>query len=296
LDAFARCWVHEAALFDQVSTCLPEAKRPSCQRLIDQWERRNVERFENSMQVISEQLLAVAKRIEDDDGGWIKSWARSKFTASIAGGKDLDKQMGLVQREIAGRLMLLHGLTGSANQQYFHKLDQLALDVQEPTNATQAGLVGAITSGAATGLGADLVSGGLTLGVGALVGAVVGGLTFAGAAIAANKVRGVEKRTLRLSDQALEALVKLSILKYLAIAHFGRARGDYVHEDFPPIWQTRVAAAVASRSDELRTVWASAGDPANAVDPAQRLKELLKGVTHSVLESLYPNARLPVLM
>ncbi len=292
LDAFARCWVHEAVLFDEVGLYLPDPKKPSYQRLVDQWQRRNLERFEKSMQVISQQLLAVAKRVEAEDSGWIASWARSKFTASVAGGKDLDKQMGQSQREIAGRLLQLHGLTGSTNQQYFHKLDQLALEVDEPTSATQAGVIGAITSGAATGLGADLMSGGLTLGVGALVGAVVGGLTFAGAAIAANKVRGVEKRTIRLSDQAMEALLKLSILKYLAIAHFGRARGDYVHEDFPAVWQTLVAAAVRDRSEELRVFWAGPVDSTSTVDPLPSLAGLTSLITLSVLAKLYPKAKL----
>jgi hypothetical protein len=54
--------------------------------------------------------------------------------------------------------------------------------VRAPIDKAQAGLLGAVVSGAATGLSADLMAGGLTLGGGALLGALVGGLTAAGAA------------------------------------------------------------------------------------------------------------------
>jgi hypothetical protein len=54
--------------------------------------------------------------------------------------------------------------------------------VRAPIDKAQAGLLGAVVSGAATGLSADLMAGGLTLGGGALLGAIVGALTMAGAA------------------------------------------------------------------------------------------------------------------
>lgn len=62
-------------------------------------------------------------------------------------------------------------------------------------------------SGAATGLSADLLSGGLSLGGGALLGGVVGALTFAGAAWGFNSSTDRKQATMQFTDVFLRTLV-----------------------------------------------------------------------------------------
>ena len=80
--------------------------------------------------------------------------------------------------------------------------------VRAPLDSAQAGLLGAVVSGAATGLTADLMAGGLTLGGGALLGAIVGALTMAGAAWGFNIGTDRERPTVQFADAFLRTLLR----------------------------------------------------------------------------------------
>jgi hypothetical protein len=84
--------------------------------------------------------------------------------------------------------------------------------------------MGGLVSGALTGLGADLAAGGLTFGAGMLAGALVGALGGAGVARGVNVVRGKSATTVRWQEPFLERQLTLALLRYLAVAHFGRGR------------------------------------------------------------------------
>jgi len=70
----------------------------------------------------------------------------------------------------------------------------------------RAALVGGVVSGAVTGLKADIASGGLTMGMGALAGGVVGALGTLVAARGLNKARGTEQGHAVWGDADLDAL------------------------------------------------------------------------------------------
>ena len=78
----------------------------------------------------------------------------------------------------------------------------------------------------------------------------------AGAALAANRLRGVEVPEARLSVEAWRELVEVALCTYLAVAHFGRGRGAFVDEGAPALWQQVVGGLVAQRADELAALWA----------------------------------------
>ena len=86
--------------------------------------------------------------------------------------------------------------------------------------------MGGVLSGAVTGLAADLAAGGLTFGAGMLTGAVLGALGGAGIARAFNVARGQTDETIRWDDAFLGRLVMLVLIRYLAVAHYGRGRGE----------------------------------------------------------------------
>ena len=71
-------------------------------------------------------------------------------------------------------------------------------------------------------------------------------IVFAGAALALVLVAGVwlPEPVVRWSDEFFECLVRLALLRYLAVAHFGRGRGDYQESEHPDFWQEAVAEVV----------------------------------------------------
>jgi hypothetical protein len=164
--------------------------------------------------------------------------------------------------------------------------------VRAPLDKTQAGLLGAILSGAATGLSADLMAGGLTFGGGALVGAIVGGLTMAGAAWGFNRGTDREQPTVQFADAFLQTMLVGSILRYLAVAHFGRGRGNFVEGEAPPFWQAEVERACAEHGGDMAAMWRSARAAADSAGAAALVAPTVTRIADVVLARLYPHAML----
>jgi hypothetical protein len=82
------------------------------------------------------------------------------------------------------------------------------------------------------------------------------------------------------------------LLRYLAVAHFGRGRGRWVEGESPPSWQQPVADAVAGERELLHAAWQRlrtaglAGGEVPAADPA--LRAALARAAAQVLDELYP--------
>jgi hypothetical protein len=165
--------------------------------------------------------------------------------------------------------------------------------IRAPLDKAQAGLIGAVLSGAATGLSADLMAGGLTLGGGALVGGVLGALTFAGAAWGFNASTDRNHPTVQFADDFLESLLVASVLRYLAVAHFGRGRGNFVESEAPAFWQAEVEQAVGIHGDALDDAWQEVKAEPDSAKAAARLNEIVTGIVSRTLEQLYPSSTLP---
>ena len=82
------------------------------------------------------------------------------------------------------------------------------------------------------------------MGGGALLGGVVGALTFAGAAWGFNAGTDRDQATMRFTDAFMRSLVVAGVLRYLAVAHFGRGRGHFIDNEAPAFWQSEVEQAV----------------------------------------------------
>ena len=157
-------------------------------------------------------------------------------------------------------LIRLHGLEGSAEGKILARLAshyQVRLRMDEG----QAALWGGVVSGALVGLKADLLSGGLTLGGGLLAGGLLGALGSAGLARCVNLVRGTESSWLSWNGEALDAIVEAALLRYLAVAHFGRGRGDWAEGESPPHWKDVVAASLAPQRETLARLWSGRPPP-----------------------------------
>ena len=150
--------------------------------------------------------------------------------------------------------------------------------------------MGGVVSGALTGLAADLAAGGLTFGAGMLAGAVLGALGGAGIARGVNVARGKTGAALRWDDAFLDGLVASALLRYLAVAHYGRGRGEWAESEYPPFWPPIVAEAVERRRDALAGLWSRREPACDADEIAQGLSGLLADATRDVLDAALPGS------
>jgi hypothetical protein len=292
LDAFARSWVHERVFYAALSSLLTGEQQAAYARLLAIWEGRNTERYEQSTQLLATQLLAAAhdsEALPEEGKSLLKSALKVVGIGKNAEQQRQDQAMGqLVARlnqhtgTLTRELLILHQLdpagAGEINAQVRDHFS-----VRAPIDKAQAGLLGAMISGAATGLSADLMAGGLTLGGGALLGGLAGALTFAGAAWGFNSSTDRNRSTMQFTDAFMHTLVVAGLLRYLAVAHFGRGRGSFVDSEAPAFWQSAVEQVVAQHETALAAIWKQARR-----EEAAPLQPLVRQMLSAVLAQLYP--------
>ncbi len=297
-DAFARCWVQEGTLLAHVQRLL----RADCQlvfeRLRSSWRERNLEVFRQSMQALSDQIAAAATDAEPLEELDIQGKARAWLGAVATGSAQADARLERAQSELATRLdrgirttterlVQLHGLTGRATDEVLRRMGgEFAVD--RPADADKASVLGGLVSGALGGLAADLGAGGLTFGAGALIGGVLGAFGARGLAKAYNLARGANTGTVKWSRDFLFARVAAALMRYLAVAHFGRGRGEFVSGSAPAHWQEAVQRALGHRRASLDAVWAESGASGQEATAAALLPLLLASA-QEVLIQLYPD-------
>ncbi len=293
MDAFARCWVQEGALLDTVTSVLPADKQEVCRRLAAAWRQRNLEVFAGSMRILAAQV-ALAARDRETIGE--EPWSEKLRRVVVAGRSHEDR--GARRRAMAtlatrldraivestNRLIALHGLEGEAAQQVLARIRE-NYAAETPVDASLVGLLGGFVSGALGGLAADLAAGGLTFGTGAVAGGVLGAVGAAGLAKGYNIVRGAGAASLRWSPGFLHDLVKAALLRYLAVAHFGRGRGRWQDSEVPEFWKQVVDAAAWSRREAFERALRS---QAASLDDSLSV-EFLR-LARDVLVRLYPES------
>ena len=300
LDAFARCWVQEDRLLGVVGGVLAAPKRPAFERLRRAWRARNLAAFDAAMRSIATQLAAAAVDRETVDERGFTARARRWFASRGAEGDQPDpvteramntlaRRLDQAVRENTDRLIALHGLSGRAREGVLARLAG-QFEVKQPLDVATSGAVGGMVSGALGGLAADLAFGGLTFGAGALIGGILGALGVGGAARAYNQARGAHDGQVRWSAEFLTERFGAAILRYLAVAHYGRGRGDWVDSEYPAHWRPLVAELVARYRGELEPIW-NAESHTSAGEVAQVLSPVVSRATREVLERLYPEAR-----
>jgi len=301
LDAFARCWVHERVFHAAVGALLPPSRQAAHARLFAVWEQESTARFDAAMALVARQILAAAHdRAPVADGD--PNLARRLMAAVGLGRQHKHKRQEQAMQVLMQRLndgvaratrdlLVLHRLDPVAAATINERVHS-AFVVRAPIDQAQAGLLGAVVSGAATGLSADLVAGGLTVGAGALIGGIVGALTFAGAAWGFNASTDRKEPSVQFSDAFLRTLVVAGLLRYLAVAHFGRGRGNFVASEAPAFWQETVEQGVAPHDAALADVWRRARmvSPTAPEEPTTALAEILRTVGSDILQALYPDA------
>lgn len=300
LDAFARCWVQEFTLFAAIERAMPE-RSAGFERLSQAWRDRRMDQFDLSMTALAEPIAQAAcdravlpgEPLATRLGGSVGLPNAARTQAQAAAAREMGDRLETGLRSSTDRLIAIHGLEGSAADEV---LQRVASDVHvdAPIDEGRAGVVSGVLSGAAAGLGADLMAGGLTFGAGMVAGAVIGALGGAGLARGVNLVRGRTESSLRWEEAFLDGLVTSALLRYLAIAHYGRGRGEWKQSEYPPFWRELVVDAVVANAGKLASVWAlRSGD-----DGSERLERALQAtlseMTLALLDELYPGALSPL--
>jgi hypothetical protein len=295
LDAFARCWVQEGVLLAQVAEVLDGPARAAMQRLHQAWLAASEQRFAAAMDLLARGLArAAADREPLPAGGTLRDLARRAGQAlGLPRSEDpavvaqqalaLRLEQGLQQDTAA--LVALHGLRGEARAEVLARI-AAHFDVRLPVDEGRAAVVGGLVTGALAGLKADLASGGLTMGGGLLAGGLVGALGAAGAARAVNRLQGTGGGSVAWSDAALNAQAEAALLRYLAVAHFGRGRGDWTAGEAPPHWRAVVGEVLAPRRDALVAA-------RGAARPVEALTLQLSQAMRDLLARLYPATHNP---
>ena len=308
LDAFTRCWVQEGRLLEAVEVALDQRK-DQFSRLNTAWQQRNQQRFQASMYLLAQRLCRAA---QDKESANEASWSSKFKEAGVALGKAMGLSDGdntpkaLAMRALSKRLdadirsnmdalIALHQLDGRAGSAVLTRLAEhyANFNIKAPQSEGKAALWGGVVTGALMGLKADILSGGLTLGGGMLAGGVIGALGGAGLARGYNQVKGIDTPTLAWSPEVLDDLTRSALLGYLAVAHFGRGRGEWTQTEPPAFWVERIEAALSPQWIKLHAVWAKASiataQPISS-EAQTELQTILQQTSQAVLQSLYPDA------
>jgi hypothetical protein len=156
LDAFARCWIQEHALLESVAAALPEVSREPFGRLAAARRARNEEVFRRSVELLADELAAVAADAEQVATPKLGETARA-WLLGLAGGGQAAVGLDAAMQALAGRadgriraatdrLIALYGLAGSAAAEI---QSRAAADftVDAATDAGKAGVIAAAVSG-----------------------------------------------------------------------------------------------------------------------------------------------------
>ena len=311
LDAFARCWVQEDHLMDVIAETVADPTRKKIFETLQQaWCNRNMQVFAQSMTTLSGLLTASVL-----DGAEVKPQSTIQTAIKLMAGKvtsilpshmrqkiELDPELAearetmvkaLAERtaKATNELISLHGLEGESGGQLM-EVSREHFKTPQRVNESIWGAVGGVAAGAMAGLWADLHAGGFTLGGGVIIGGIGGGVTAYALAKGYNLVRGEDSRVHWSRDHFREQ-VRLALLCYLAVAHFGRGRGEWQETNVPTVWDEAVKAVIDQNQAGWDHVWKLAVEKSGMPDAVHReMSKLLHDSTIAVLRRLYPTVKI----
>jgi hypothetical protein len=280
LDAFTRCWLQEGLLYARLQGVVPEDRRDLLDGLLARWREEQTAVLRASVGVLAELLAGAAADAEPIAAGGRRELRR----AADALAARLREAVAVANE----RLIALHGLDGEAAEALRVELgDVTAPELRAPT--WQRSLWGGVLGGALGGLAADLAMGGLSLGGGTILGAVLGAAGGGGLSYGMELLRGDEAPRAAWSDAFLERFTTDTLLRYLAVAHFGRGAGSFRARDHPALFRELSERARLGEREALRAALARAreGAPATA---AERLAAPLGAALRAALRELHPEA------
>lgn len=248
MDAFARCWVQEFALFDAIAKALPDELQATFDALREVWLRKRRAAFSASIQAMTHYIEKLANDREIAESASIKDQLR--FLGKRLGlfkNESINDPIGAAQTALASKaadefcaltdkLIEINALKGKGVRKELLRRMQSDWTVKSSVPLAPVAIAGAVGTGAASGLATDIATGGLSMGIGTLLGTVAGALGGVGLAVAYNQKKEINGTVVTWSDHALNKFLLETVLLYLAIAHFGRGRGNWQDGEYPKYW------------------------------------------------------------
>jgi hypothetical protein len=272
----AACWAAEGPLREALLRQVPPWKKAGSERLMQAWAQVHEERASAAARLLASVLAACAVDSEPTQSLW-------------SGGKAREAAMAALLERLQARLAELHHellrLYGAQGYRVQHGVAAQAGGLASYVNQGSAGAAGAVAgmaAGAMTGAHIDLLTGGLTMGAGAAIGALIGGAGAFGAARWGNLGGSV-----RLSDEQLQSLAESLMLQSLAVIHAGRTV-EWAQAQSPVRWRSETVAAVAAEAEALRRACRQARQPQDAEQAVAALAAWFKRLEGMVLRQLYP--------
>ncbi len=288
LDAFTRCWVQEDLLWNRIVQALPEHQQPIMSQLSKAWHEQQLDILQKSMHVIAKMLLETANDSEtlpqETTGQSIKTLVTHAIQA-------MDQRLAHRISTLSTQLITLHGLSGDTAHTIQSRLDDVTVPGERKPweeESFWSGLMG----GAAAGFASDVATGGLSHGIFTIGGAILGAL--GGTAYAKSQDENDPNQISWVSD-FLDRQTRDAILRYLAVTHCGRGRGDYTDpREFPLFWQQETEHALEEQKESLHGFWNNL--QTSTFSPREQesddlLAQLLTQTTKNILLKCYPEAR-----
>ncbi len=296
LDAFTRGWPQESQLFHRVAEVLEGPAQETMRNLADAWDARNRRTFDEACAEIAGYLARAATDIErlhdgeSSPGGWL-DFLSGKLRLPGAGQtramERLGERLNVATGSLMSRLIELHGLEGDSVEPIEQDMQDYRIEGGAPIDERSGAIVGAMASGAAAGLAADALAGGLTLGGGLIAGTILGALGGVGLAKGYKLISGSKQPAVRWSAGFLDELFRQGVLRYLAVAHFGRGQGLYEDRQRPQHWTRTVDQATACLEGTLHRIWEEADDVERST---AELTAIVATVTIEILQQRYPDS------
>ena len=298
MDAFARCWVQEEMLFNAIGEALPPEDEAAYKVLQSVWRRGRQAAYANSIE-------AMARHLQKTVSAHVSLPAPTLRERAVSMGRKLgffkderdaiaDAQTALASQTadsfyaLTSKLIAANGLTGSGvSKEIFRRMKtdwELAVYSLDPQSAAAVGTGIGAASGAAAGLAIDLSAVGLSMGLSTLVGGLIGAVSGIGAAHAWNLKKKKSGADLFWSAKAMMGFLLEAVLLYLAVAYYGRGRGDWKESESPAFWKDAALQAIQDARipfESLREM-----DPDEALGA---LMQTLDAIIKSILAKLYPS-------
>lgn len=285
MDAFARCWVQEVALFDILQEALNPALIPVFSELRQAWTIGRKVSYAKSIKALYDFLDTL---VSDKEGAAdtslldqvrtlgqkLKLIKQKQNTPIEQAQKNLSIRANNAFYRLTDELIAANHLSGnSIKKDIFERLQSTNWTIKSHIKTSDAAIAGAIGSGAVGGLAADMLLGGMSLGMGSVIGGILGALGGAGLAHAFNVRRdALTGSAICWSEDAIHNFAADAILLYLAIAHYGRGRGDWIEGEYPAFWKPLVKETLAE-----------------SVLPSRELPLAINHTIRAILYKLYPS-------
>jgi hypothetical protein len=303
LDGYTRCWLQELSLFQAIGQLLPPPERPAYRQLTIQLGQGYRDRFEASAAALADYLIFLSgDRVEMErrwfDGlkdAWAGLRARTpwghaaQLTPLESGLQGLAQRYAEKTRQLTDTLIAIHRLDGVSAAEIM-EMAHGQLAVQQPVDAPSSAVAGGVISGILTGLGADLMTGGLSLGTGALVGGVMGALGAAALAQGYNVYTQKDKKVVCWSTESLTQALTNAAMLYLSVAHFGRGQGPWRRKESPQEWADAVQTVLRSGGERLARLWPAAASEPGTPEAHRECKDAVQELLRDVLLRLYPES------